>query len=195
MATLARVTMRCAIYSRVSTDDKGQNPENQLTQLREFATTQGWRIVEEFVDKASGKNANRPEFQRMLQTAKYRKFDILLFWSLDRLSREGVFETLNYLKTLTGYGVNWRSFTEQYLDSTGMFRDAVIAILAVIAKQERVRQSERVQAGMDTVRANDMYSTKKQRIVRFGNPRWQESIGKAQAARRAKFAEAHAGDY
>jgi hypothetical protein len=41
-----------------------------------------------------------------------------------------------------GAGVNWRSFTGEYLDSTGLFKDAVIAILAVIAKQERVRRSE-----------------------------------------------------
>ena len=44
---------------------------------------------------------------------------MLLFWSLDRLSREGTVETLNHLQRLTGYGVNYRSFTEQYLDSTG----------------------------------------------------------------------------
>ena len=41
------------------------------------------------------------------------------------------------------YGVGYRSFTEQYLDSCGMFREAVISILAIIAKQERVRLSER----------------------------------------------------
>jgi len=45
---------------------------------------------------------------------------VLLFWSLDRLSREGVLETLTHLQRLTGCGVAWRSFTEQYLDSTGI---------------------------------------------------------------------------
>jgi len=44
--------------------------------------------------------------------------------------------------------VNWRSYTEEYLDSTGLFKDAVIAILAVIAKQERVRRSERAIAAI-----------------------------------------------
>ena len=72
----------------------------------------------------------------------------MLFWSLDRFSREGVFETLQYLQRLTAYGVGYRSFSEQYLDSCGMFRDAVISILAVIAKQERVRLSERTLAGL-----------------------------------------------
>jgi DNA invertase Pin-like site-specific DNA recombinase len=57
------------------------------------------------------------------------------------------------VQRLTGYGVGYRSFTEQYLDSCGMFRDAVISILAVIAKQERVRLSERTLAGLARARA------------------------------------------
>ena len=60
---------------------------------------------------------------------------------------------LTYLQKLTQYGVGYRSFTEQYLDSCGMFREAVISILAVIAKQERVRLSERTIAGLQRARA------------------------------------------
>jgi hypothetical protein len=62
-------------------------------------------------------------------------------------------ETLNHLQRLTGYGVNYRSFTEQYLDSTGMFKEAVIGILAAVAKQERVRLSERTIAGLQRAKA------------------------------------------
>ena len=76
----------------------------------------------------------------------------MLFWSLDRFSREGVLTTLQYLQRLTSYGVGWRSFTEQYLDSCGIFRDAVLSILATIAAQERVRISERVLAGLARAR-------------------------------------------
>ena len=68
------------------------------------------------------------------------------------MSREGVLETLQHLQRLTSYGVAWRSFTEQYLDSTGIFREAVIGILAAIAKQERVRLGERTRAGLERVR-------------------------------------------
>jgi DNA invertase Pin-like site-specific DNA recombinase len=60
---------------------------------------------------------------------------------------------LKHLQRLTGYGVNYRSFTEQYLDSTGMFKEAVIGILAVVAKQERVRLSERTIAGLQRAKA------------------------------------------
>lgn len=66
--------------------------------------------------------------------------------------RERTVETLNHLQRLTHYGVHWRSYTEQYLDSTGIFREAVIGILAAVAKQERIRISERVKAGLDKAR-------------------------------------------
>lgn len=143
--------MRIAIYSRVSTER--QDTQNQLVQLRAFASTQGWEIVREYVDVASGKNGDRKEFKALFAAASRREIDSILFWSLDRFSREGVFETLQYLQRLTGYGVGYRSFTEQYLDSCGMFRDAVISILAVVAKQERVRLSERTLAGLATARS------------------------------------------
>lgn len=144
--------MRVALYARVSTRDKRQDPANQLDQLRQFAKSQRWRVSHEYTDKASGKRGDREQFQAMFEAASRREFDILLFWSLDRLSREGTVETLNHLQRLTGYGINYRSFTEQYLDSTGMFKEAVIGILAAVAKQERVRLSERVMAGLTRAR-------------------------------------------
>jgi DNA invertase Pin-like site-specific DNA recombinase len=58
-----------------------------------------------------------------------------------------------HLNRLTSYGVGYRSFTEQYFDSCGIFKDAVIAIIATVAKQERVRISLRVRAGLEVARA------------------------------------------
>jgi DNA invertase Pin-like site-specific DNA recombinase len=145
--------MRATLYARVSTRDKGQDTENQLIQLRKFAETQGWTITTEYVDRATGKRSDREQFQKMFASASRREFDVLLFWSLDRLSREGTVETLNHLQRLTSYGVNYRSFTEQYLDSTGIFKEAVIGILAAVAKQERVRLSERTIAGLERAKA------------------------------------------
>lgn len=142
--------MKCGIYCRVSTGK--QETDNQLDQLRAFARSQGWTVVAVYIDQITGKHSDREQFQKMFEDASKRKFDVLLFWSLDRLSREGALETLQHLNRLTGYGVQWRSLTEQYLDSTGMFRDAVISILAVVARQERVRLSERTLAGLDRAR-------------------------------------------
>jgi DNA invertase Pin-like site-specific DNA recombinase len=77
----------------------------------------------------------------------------VLFWSLDRFSREGALPTLQHLNTLESYGVGYKSYTEQYLDSTGIFKDAVISILAIVAKQARVRLSERTRAGLVRAKA------------------------------------------
>src|SRR5215469_8309171 len=144
---------RVAIYARVSTRDKGQEVENQLRQLREFSASQGWAIYREFIDHETGSTNDRTAFQTMFSDASKRKFDVVLFWALDRLSREGVLETLQHLNRLSSYGVGYRSFTEQYFDSCGIFKDAVIAIIATVAKQERVRISLRVRAGLEVARA------------------------------------------
>ena len=143
---------KVALYARVSTKDGRQDTENQLIALRDYCRKQGWEIADEYVDHETGGTSNRPHFQQMFADARVRKFDLVLFWSLDRLSREGVSATLNHLERLTGYGVNWRSFTEEYLDSCGLFRDAVLSILATIAKQERVRRSERASAAIARLR-------------------------------------------
>jgi DNA invertase Pin-like site-specific DNA recombinase len=143
---------RTALYARVSSRERGQDTQNQLHQLREFAAKQGWIVISEFVDHESGSTDDREQFQAMFKAASRREFDVLLFWSLDRFSREGVFETLTHLNRLTGYGVHYRSFTEQWFDSCGIFRDAVISIMATLAKQERVRISERTKAGLERAR-------------------------------------------
>jgi DNA invertase Pin-like site-specific DNA recombinase len=139
--------MLTAIYARVSTRDKGQTNDNQLLELRAFAERLGYAVYREYCDQESGATSERPQFQQLFLDAHQRRFDAVLFWSLDRFSREGVGETLNHLQRLSAAGVQFKSFTEQYLDSTGVFKDALIAILAAIAKQERVRLSERIKAG------------------------------------------------
>ena len=122
-------TVKCAIYARVSTRDKGQDVRNQLDQLRAYCAKDGWQITNEYIDQRSGKNGDREQFQRMMTHAYQREFDVVLFWSLDRFSREGVLETLQHLKKLDSFGIAFKSFTEQYLDGTGLFKDAIIGIL------------------------------------------------------------------
>lgn len=143
--------MKIAIYARVSTDK--QDTENQLVQLRDFASKQGWQIIGEYTDYESGSKGDRAAFQRMFNDASRRKFDLVLFWALDRLSREGVYQTLQHLNRLESYGIGFRSFTEPYFDSCGVFKDAVIAIMATLAKQERIKRAERTRAGLARVRA------------------------------------------
>jgi DNA invertase Pin-like site-specific DNA recombinase len=139
--------MRIAIYARVSTDK--QDNDNQLIQLREFAAKHGRGIVAEYVDTATGSGKKeRTQFDAMMLAGSQKQFDLLLFWKLDRFSREGVRKTLVHLTRLEGWGVNWRSFMEPYFDSCGQFRDVVISIMATLAEQERINISERTKAGL-----------------------------------------------
>ena len=142
-----------ALYARVSTKDKGQSTENQLPELRRFVQAHGYTVYKEYVEHESGGTGKRSEFQALFADAHQRRFDLVLFWSLDRFSREGALPTLQYLNQLQGWGVGYKSLTEQYLDSVGLFQEAIISLLATLAKQERIRLSERTKAGMARRRA------------------------------------------
>jgi DNA invertase Pin-like site-specific DNA recombinase len=164
--------VKIAVYARVSTTK--QDNENQLAQLHEFAAKQGWEVFDNYVDQESGSTSDRAEFQRMFADASKRKFDLVLFWALDRFSREGVLDTLQHFNRLESCGVAYKSYTEPFFDSCGIFRDAVVAIMATLAKQERVKRAERTRAGLAVARAKGKtlgrpktVTTSKQEIVRL----------------------------
>lgn len=159
--------MKVLIYSRVSTQD--QTTENQIKQLEEYAHKQEWDIVYVKTDICSGSKSaeEREGLNEAFTLAHQKKYDILLFWSLDRFSREGSRKTLEYLTLLDNYGVKWHSYTEHYISSLGVFADAIISILSCLAKQERIRISERVKAGLERVKAKG---------VRLGRPKTPEEI-------------------
>jgi len=71
---------------------------------------------------------------------------------LDRSRGRAPFQRLKHLEVLESYGVRWRSLTEPWIDSAGPFRDVVNALIASLAKQERVRLSQRVRAGLERAR-------------------------------------------
>lgn len=146
--------MRCAIYLRVSDPSKGQTTENQRLPLEQFRDEQKWKHAKVYEDQESAfRNGGRPAFARMMEDAVRHSFDILLFWSLDRFCREGSYRTLHYLSQLSAAGVKFRSYMEPYIDTANPMGEAIVAILAALAKQESVRRSERVKAGMDRARS------------------------------------------
>src|SRR5215468_1257519 len=143
--------MRVAIYARVSTEDKGQDPENQLRDLRAWCADSGHDLVGEYVDRVSGRKGTgeRKRFAALFEDASRRKFDCVLFWALDRFSREGMVPTIHHLERLDSYGVTFHSYTEPHLCADNeMVRGILLAVLATMAKQEAKRLSERVIAGM-----------------------------------------------
>jgi DNA invertase Pin-like site-specific DNA recombinase len=143
--------MTAAIYARVSTKDKGQDTENQLIQLRDYCRRQGLQYVE-YIDQTSGKTGDRDAFKRLFADASRRLFDVVVVWALDRFTREGVLETFEYIRDLTRYGVQFESYTEAHFRTTGMAGELMLAIAAWIAKQERLRITDRVNAGIARAR-------------------------------------------
>ena len=141
-----------AIYSRCSTKGKGQDTENQAIILREYCQKMGYTIYREYKDYESGGTSNRTQFKQLYEDARTRKFDLVLFWSLDRFSREGTRITIDLLQQLENYGVQFRSYTEQYIDSSGIFKDVIISLLSTLARQEKIRCGERVRAGLERAR-------------------------------------------
>lgn len=152
--------IRAAIYARVSTADGRPDTKNQLGELRRFSETMEWEIAGEYIDYESGSRADPAEFKRLFADAAQRRFDLVLVWALDRLSREGVAKTFQHIKRLTANGIEFVSFTEEHFRTTGPAGELMIAVAAWIARQERVRISERVRAGLGRARINGTRSGK-----------------------------------
>jgi DNA invertase Pin-like site-specific DNA recombinase len=150
------MSIQVAIYARVSTDDKGQDPENQLRQLREWCGRMGYPVVREYVEHESGGKGveYRKQLAAMFAGAAQREFDLLVVWSLDRFSREGMAATIAHLQRLASHGVAFRSFTEEHLSTENeLVRNILLAVLASLAKLEREKISQRTKAGLERARA------------------------------------------
>lgn len=139
---------RVAIYARVSTSDKDQNPETQLMPLREFVTDQGWAAAGEYVDHAPATDMrSRVAWRRLLEDASKRKVDLVLLWRLDRGFRS-VLHAATTLGRFRSWGVGLRSYSEPWLDTTSPFGEALYYITVAYAQLERGILAERVRAGM-----------------------------------------------
>ncbi len=146
---MATSPIRVAIYARVSTADKDQNPDTQLLPLREFVEAQGWTVAGEWVDQAPATDvAHRIQWRALLSLAAKRKVDLVLVWRLDRAFRS-VLDAANTLERLRGWGVGLRSYQEPWLDTTSPFGEALYYITVAYAQLERGILAERTKAGMD----------------------------------------------
>jgi DNA invertase Pin-like site-specific DNA recombinase len=144
--------LKIVIYCRVSTG--GQEAENQLIQLKEFAQKNNWEIYKEYTDVISGKENSRPEFDKLFTDAHKKLFDLVLFWDLSRFSRSGALFTLQKLQELRNLGIDYVSYSEPYIRSLGQFSDVIVSLLSTIAKIEREKISERTKAGLDRLKLN-----------------------------------------
>ncbi len=114
--------MKVALYARVSTNDKYQDPETQLIPMRDFCTAQGWEVIREYVDKAPANDlAHRLHWRQLLDDAAKHRFGVVLVFELDRAFRS-VKHMHDTLAAWEVVGVNFQSITDQFDTSTAMGR-------------------------------------------------------------------------
>ena len=88
----------------------------------------------------------------MLEDARRGKFDVLVVWSLDRLSREGEWSVSRIMASLQDWNVQFYSYSEPFLDTTGPFAGFLIPLFAWLARQESLRKGKAVKLGMEKAR-------------------------------------------
>ena len=144
--------VRVALYARVSTADKGQDPRVQTLELHEYCQRRGWSVAGEYVDVGfSGAKEKRPELDRLMADAHRRRFDAVLCWKFDRFARS-VSHLIRALETFRSLGIDFISFSEQ-LDTSTPTGKMVFTVLGAVAELERSLIVERVRAGMRNARA------------------------------------------
>jgi len=143
--------LRVALYARVSTLDKGQDPETQLIQLREYAKRRNFEIIGEFIDYASGTSEERKQYKLMMEAAKKRKIDVVLVWRYDRFARSTQ-ALVNALKEFRNLGIDFISYQEN-IDTTTPTGELIFHVMASLAQFESALISERVKAGMQRAKA------------------------------------------
>lgn len=164
--------MRLALYARVSTDKceicgkkpklhpkvghefRGQDPEVQLRELRQWCEMNGHVIVELYVDRGiSGAKSSRPELDRLMADAEKgrRDFEAVLVWRLSRFGRS-VPDLVNQVSRLRAAKVNFISKQEGFDLNTSIGR-LMFNFLCAIAEFERDVISENTRAGMKLAKA------------------------------------------
>src|SRR3954452_9345446 len=143
--------LRAGLYARVSTEDRGQDPETQLRPLREDAERRGFSVVGEVVDRASGTTEARPQYHKLREAARKRELDVVLVWRYDRFARS-TRALVNALAEFKARGVAFISYQED-VDTTTPQGELVFGIMADLAQFESALIGERVKAGMARTKA------------------------------------------
>jgi putative DNA-invertase from lambdoid prophage Rac len=139
--------MKVCIYSRVSTNE--QDAENQSAALTEWARQRGFDVVSVYSEEESAwKAGHQRVLVRLMEDARKRKFEVVLVWALDRLSREGPLAILTLVNRLKICGVKVLSYQESWTEAPGELGELLFAIAGWVARMESQRRSERTKAGL-----------------------------------------------
>lgn len=141
---------KVAIYVRVSTTnqaEEGYSIEEQIDKLKAYCSIKDWSVYDVYVDAGfSGSNIKRPAMQKLIKDVDKNKFDTVLVYKLDRLSRSQK-DTLYLIEEIFNkHDIAFLSLLENF-DTSTPFGKAMIGILSVFAQLEREQIKERMQLG------------------------------------------------
>lgn len=144
--------MKAVIYSRVSTDEQDLN--NQIMALKDLADQRGFELVGVYQEETSAwKAGHQKELARLFEDARRGKFQVVLVWALDRLTREGAAKQIILWDKLIKYGVKLISYQQNFTEIPEEFVPVLLGIFGYVAQQESKLRSERTKAGMERVKA------------------------------------------
>jgi len=144
--------MKVCIYSRVSTGQ--QDITNQSVVLSEWAKQRGFEVVKVYEEKESAwKSGHQRVLASLISDTRQRRFQAVLVWALDRLSREGALAILSLVNNLSSYGVKVISYQEGWTEAPGELAELLYALTGWVARMESQRRSERTRAGLARVKA------------------------------------------
>lgn len=144
-------TLRCAVYTRVSTDAGLEQDFNSLDAQREACeayiksqTHEGWRLIKGHFDDGgfSGGNMERPALQALLAEIRERRLDIVVVYKVDRLTRS-LADFAKLVELFDAHGVSFVSVTQSFNTTTSMGR-LTLNVLLSFAQFEREVTGERI---------------------------------------------------
>jgi len=139
--------LKAVFYTRVSTD--AQDASNQFASVTALAERHGFKLGEIYCENETAwKAGHQAELARLLKDARKRKFDVVIAWAYDRMCRLGSKETTLLINSLTQCGVGFISHEEEWLDTTGPFKDVLISFIGLMAKMESDRKSANTKLGL-----------------------------------------------
>jgi len=143
--------VRCAIYTRVSTDQGLDQDFNSLDAQYEASSAYiksqahaGWTLLRSRYDDGgySGGSTDRPNLQQLLQDVRDRKIDVIVVYKVDRLTRS-LADFAKLVELFDAHGVSFVSVTQQFNTTTSMGR-LTLNVLLSFAQFEREVTSERI---------------------------------------------------
>jgi DNA invertase Pin-like site-specific DNA recombinase len=143
--------MKVAIYARVSSET--QDYEMQLQELQALADRSGYEVVEIYAEKISGTkaNADRPELKRMMKDARWRRFQKVLVWSVDRLGRS-MKNLVDVLTELRDLKIDILA-QQQGIDTGTQMGAMMFSFISIFSEFETNLRRERQMLGIQKARA------------------------------------------